>query len=339
MYSILGMAGRAMAIGLLTFCGGAARAQSPADLFRITDASSRTLSGFHQVAVPTGGEVLLADVNGSGKVTYFYMTDDTVGKWNPGLILKVYWDDSKEPSIQVPLADFFGAIGGKSVDYHSAPMQINDHCFMCYLPMPFSKRATFALANDGDANYSQKVAYGVDFEESGSYATETSRLHCEWRRSNPVANGLHTILQAGGHGQYVGCMLQTVSRDLNVWFGEGDTIFHLDGRDFAHSPGTEDEYGSCWADPGWKTYSSPSCGHLLNKDGVNRMYRWYLANPVRFKNSLKVEIQNQHDNGNPTTADADDYTSVAFWYQEGPHKVTALPPFKQRTAAAFSSVK
>jgi len=164
----------ACAIGLLTLGDGAARSQSSAELFRITDGTSRTISGFHQMAVPMGGEVVLADAKGSAKVTNFYMTDDTVGKWYPGLILKIYWDEAKEPSIQVPLADFFGAIGGKSVDYHSAPMQIHDNCFMCYLPMPFSKRATFALANDGDANYSQKVACGVDFEESASYANETS---------------------------------------------------------------------------------------------------------------------------------------------------------------------
>ena len=65
------------------------------------------------------------------------------------------------------------------------------------------------------------------------------------------------------------------------------------------------------------------------------MYRWYVANPVRFQQSLKVEIQNQHNNGMPTTSDADDYTSVAFWYQEGAPAVTPLPSFKIRTAPSF----
>src|SRR5262249_23544225 len=100
-------------------------------------------------------------------------------------------------------------------------------------------------------------------------------------------------------------------------FGEGDTIFHLDGKSVIHSPGTEDEYGSCWEDPRWRTFSSRYCSHPLNENGVNRMYRWHVANPVRFQRELKVEIQNQHDNGRPTTTDADDYTSLAFWYQEG----------------------
>ena len=57
----------------------------------------------------------------------------------------------------------------------------------------------------------RKVAYGVDYERSTAYATEKSRLHCEWRRSNPVVSGLHTILDARGRGHYVGSILQVES--------------------------------------------------------------------------------------------------------------------------------
>jgi hypothetical protein len=148
-----------------------------------------------------------------------------------------------------------------------------------------------------------------------------------------ITDGLHTLLEARGRGQYVGSILQAVSKSPRVWFGEGDTIFHLDGKSVTHSPGTEDEYGSCWEDPRWRTFASLYCGHPLNENGVNRMYRWYMANPVRFQQGLKVEIQNQHDNGHATTADADDYTSLTFWYQEGPQRVVALPGFKNAPPA------
>ena len=134
--------------------------QSASDLYRITDGRSGAVSAFHQVSVPKGEETVLAKLEGPGKVTYFYITDDTVGKWYPGLVLKVFWDDATEPSICVPLADFFGAVAGRAVDYESAMMQINHACFMCYLPMPFSKGARFVLGNDGDRDYSQKVAFG-----------------------------------------------------------------------------------------------------------------------------------------------------------------------------------
>jgi len=303
--------------------GEAVVAQGVPDLYRITDGITRSRVEFHGISIPKGGEQVLGDFKGPGKVTYFYITDDTRGNWYQGLVLKVFWDDEVTPSIQAPLSDFFGAIAGQTMDYQSALMQINHACYMCYLPMPFSTRARFVLANDGDRDYSQAVAYGIDYETVPAREAEKSRLHCVWRRSNPVKDGLHTILDVKGRGHYVGSVLQVRSRYAG-WFGEGDTIFHPDGETVTHSPGTEDEYGACWEGPGWGIFSYLYCGHILNRDGVNRMYRWYVANPARFQKSMEVEIQNHHDNGRPTTSDADDYTSVAFWYQEEPHQVFTL---------------
>ena len=204
-------------------------------------------------------------------------------------------------------------------------------CYMCYLPMPFSRRARLVLSNDGDREYSQSVAYGIDYEQDPAYVVEKSRLHCVWNRSNPVKNGLHTLLEVRGRGQYVGNFLQVHSQ-FSGWFGEGDTIFSLDGKSMTHTPGTEDEYGSCWDFV--HTYSYLYSGCLQLEKGDNRMYRWYLANPVRFQRTLRVQIQNQHNNSTPTTRDADDYTSVAFWYQEEPHQSFAPPAFKERTASS-----
>ena len=66
------------------------------------------------------------------------------------------------------------------------------------------------------------------------------------------------------------------------------------------------------------------------------MYRWYVANPVRFQESLKVEIQNQRwENGQVPSSD--DYTSVAFWYQEEPHQGFTLQPFSERTAPSLAA--
>jgi hypothetical protein len=323
---------------LLGLLPGKTPAQTASGLYRITEGVSRNDMEYHQLQVLKGREQVLADLKGPGKVTYFYITDDTQVKWYPGLVLKVFWDDEAEPSIQAPLSDFFGAMAGQTIDYQSALLQVNHACYMCYLPMPFSKRARFVLANDGERDYSQSVAYGIDYEESPAFGEEKSRLHCVWRRSNPVKDGLHTMLEARGRGHYVGNMLQVRSR-FRGWFGEGDTLFHLDDHTFAHTPGTEDEYGSCWEGPAWSVFSYLYCGHILNRDGANRMYRWYVANPVRFQKSLKVEIQNQHDNGKPTAGDADDYTSVAFWYQEEPHQAFTLPAFAARTAGSNAGEK
>jgi len=326
-------------------------AQTLQDLYRLTDAVSRPHVEYRRMEIPKGHETVLADLQGPGKIAYWYITDDTGGKFAPGLVLRVFWDGETEASINVPLSDFFGAIAGHTIDYQSVPMQINHLCYMCYVPMPFSARARFVLANDGDRDYSQSMAYGVDWERSPQYAAEKSRLHCAWRRSNPVQDGAapldrsvkasqvggkntfntrHTVLEVKGRGHYIGNFLQVYTRSPN-WWGEGVTFFHLDGETLVHSPGTEDEYGACWGFGG--TFAYPYCGYLQHEKGQNRMYRWYVTNPVRFRESLKVEIQSilVPDNA-PFQPGADDFTSVAYWYQEEPHQAFALQLFAERTA-------
>jgi len=305
-------------------------------IFRITDGSFANHVEYHTIDLPPGKEMVLADIEGPGKITYFYYTDDSHGHASdgsgfmyPGLVLEMFWDDAAAPSIRVPLWAFFGAFDRKTIEYQSLPLQINHYCYASYLPLPFSRRARLVLANDGDEVYSRSVAYGVDYESDAAFASEKSRLHVAWSRSNPTRGGMHQLLETTGKGQYIGNFLQ-VNTKYEGWWGEGDTIFHVDGKALTHTPGTEDEYGSCW---GFEhTYSYVYSGYIQMDEGKNRMYRWYIANPVRFQKSLEVEIQNQRADGGAQVPSRDDYTSVAFWYQEGAHPAPALPPYAERVA-------
>lgn len=328
-----------VAILMSVICSSPAQAQVQ-DLFRITSGSFASHVEYHRVDLPPGKQMVLADIAGSGKITYFYYTDDShmhategSGYMYPGLVLEVFWDDATEPSIRAPLWNFFGAFERKTIDYQSLPMQINHYCYMSYLPMPYSTRARLVLANDGDEEYSRSVAYGIDYEKDAVLATEKSRLHVAWNRSNPTRDGMHKLLDVSGKGQYIGNFLQ-VDTKFEGWWGEGDTILHVDGQALTHTPGTEDEYGSCWAFE--HTFSYPYSGYIQMDEGKNRMFRWYLANPIRFQESLKAEIQNQRfDNGQIPSHD--DYTSVAFWYQEGVHAAPDLQPYAERIAPSRGS--
>jgi hypothetical protein len=246
-----------------------------------------------------------------------------------GLVPEVFWDDARQPSIRVPLWSLFGALDRTAIDYRSLAMQINRYCYMSYLPMPFSTRARFVLASDGDKEYSRNVAYGIDYEKDAAFATEKSRLHAAWNRSNPTRNSMHQLLNVTGRGQYIGNFLQ-VNTKYKGWWGEGNTMFHVDGKALTHTPGTEDEYGSCWGFG--RTYSYEYSGYIQMDDGKNRMYRWYLATPVRFQRSLKVDIQDQRYENNKQIPSHDDYTSVAFWYKTGAHAAPKLLPYAERVA-------
>ena len=336
-----------MACATVLLWGQSALAQGLTDLYRITNSVSRSHVEYHALPIANGKEYVLADLQGPGKITYFYVTPVS-----DQLVLKVYWDGEAEPSILSPLPDFFGAMRGKTVDYHAQPMEIEHACYMCYLPMPFSKRAKFVLANDSGRDYQNpevldNMAYGIDYEKAPRFAEEKSRLHCMWRRNNPVKDGAepldkiikptdcggknvvntrHTILEATGRGHYVGHFLHVNTQNTG-WWGEGVTFFRIDGQWMAHSAGTEDEYGSCW---GFGTpFSRPYCGFLPDGKGGNLVYRWYVANPVRFQKSIKVDIQDLYEFG----PGGDDYTTTAFWYQEEPHKAILAPAVRRADRA------
>lgn len=318
--------------------------QSVTDAYRITQGVSDAQVEFHSYTIKPGEERALADIDGPGKITFFYITDDslfhrtdTTGFAYPGLILRVYWDGNERPSINVPLWEFFGNFNRESINYTSLAMSVNHWNNSCYLPMPFSKHARFSLFNDGDQVYSRGVAFGISFEKDPTFATETSRLHATWSRSNPT-HGIHNILHIDGAGQYVGNFLQ-MHTNYAGWWGEGDTIFTVDGHAITHSPGTEDEYGSAWAD--WQIgllYSHAYVGNIQMDTGKNRLYRFYIPDPVRFQKSLRVDIQNQRALYGKQVDSSDDYTTVAFWYQDGAHAAPDLPAYSIRTAPSRGMV-
>ena len=299
------------------------------DLYRPKPGVSANALQYKDISIEPGKEIELAIFMDAGLITYFYITDNSYGNIYNGLVLKIYWDDSKYPSVNVPLGDFFGAMNGRVIDYESIIMQINHYCYMSYVPMPFSKGARIVLANDGDSVYKRVVAYGIDYLKDQPFDGNEMRLHCFWTRSNPT-NGKHEILDIKGDGHYIGNFLQ-VSTKSRKWWGEGDTDFIIDGDALKHTPGTEDEYGSCWGF-GHK-YSYMYSGYIEDTNGAYRMYRWYLANPIVFKKKLNVTIQNQYLNSGKQVDANDDYVSIAFWYQRGAHPVQ-LKPYQERIAAS-----
>lgn len=293
---------------------------------------------FEKMQIAPGEEYTLSQIDGAGMITYFYITDGRGGIEAPNIVLRVYWDGLDVPSINVPLADFFGSIKNINVDYESKYLTLSHYCYQCYFPMPFSKGAKFVLYNDGTEIYNRSVAWNIEAVVGAEYAHNKSRFHAFYNRSNPT-NGSHTILDIEGRGHYVGNIMHVYTLSPH-WWGEGDTDFVLDGKTMKHSPGTEDEYGGCW-EFGEK-YSYQTCGYIIggipmedyiSYSGHNRMYRWYDSNPVRFRKSLKVTIENQYWSFTKGTLWAkDDYTTVAYYYLEGAQGVDLLP-YEQRASA------
>ena len=135
------------------------------------------------------------------------------------------------------------------------------------------------------------------------------------------------------------------------WWGEGEIKFYLDGdEDYPTicGTGTEDYFGGAWGfvegegkAQHYGIYSTPFLGlpQVIQPDGVMYsqtrfgMYRWHVMDPIRFKQDLRVTIQDlgwRKVKSNRFLQRVDDIASVAFWYQAEPHTpFTKLPDLEE----------
>ena len=131
----------------------------------------------------------------------------------------------------------------------------------------------------------------------------------------------------------------------NGWWGEGEIKFYLDGdQEFPTicGTGTEDYFGGAWNfDVGgrYQEFTTPHSGlpQILRPDGLYQsqmrfgMYRWHIADPIRFERDLRVTIQGLgwRSDGRYQVLQ-DDIASVAFWYQTLP--TAPFPSLPSRAA-------
>ena len=137
---------------------------------------------------------------------------------------------------------------------------------------------------------------------------DAAYFHAQFRRVNKLpAKDVYTILDGvSGHGQYVGTYLAWEVHSPG-WWGEGEIKFYLDGdKKFPTicGTGTEDYFCGSYNFENhethrYQTFSTPYSGlaQVLPPDVIYLpgqrfgLYRWHIADPVRFEKDLKVTIQ------------------------------------------------
>ena len=171
---------------------------------------------------------------------------------------------------------------------------------------------------------------------------DVAYLHAQWRRSNPLPDRETHVLVEGvqGRGHYVGTYLAWGVNSPG-WWGEGEIKFWVeDDRDHPTicGTGTEDYFGGAWnfdvPGQGYTPFSTPYLGlpQVIRPDGLYDsqqrfgMYRWHLADPIRFRSALgRVDIQALGwRSGWRYLPLHDDIASTALFYLDRP--VTKRPP-------------
>lgn len=289
------------------------------------------------IEIEAGETAEIAAIEGAGMISHIWMTAFP-DCWRE-LLLRMYWDEEEEPSVEVPLGDFFCNGWCVRSNVRSVPIAVNPAGgFNSYFPMPFRKIARITVENIGTQK--RIFFYQVDYclTEIGE---DAGYFHASFRRENPVEYGKPMTIAEGirGKGQYVGTYLAW-QVNSNQWWGEGEVKFYLDGdREYPTicGTGTEDYFGGAWnfeqPEGAYGEFSNLYQGlsQVLRPDGLYQanqrfgMYRFHIPDPIFFEEELRVTVQalGWRRDGRFLPLQ-DDIAATAFWYQREPHN-----PFRE----------
>ncbi|WP_182141674.1 glycoside hydrolase family 172 protein [Schaalia sp. JY-X169] len=308
-----------------------------------------------------GESVILADIEGTGVLRHFWFTVAREAGGEPfvlrNLVLRMYWDEANTPAVEVPLGDFFGCGFGETATYSSAVMVVAPTAGMnCYFPMPFRSRARVEIHSDHDSVV-PGFFYQIDYTLGDELTPEDMYFHASWSRSNGDNElGVDCTLASitGGAGSYVGTQI-FVAQLGRFWYGEGEVKFYIDDdRQYPTIAGTglEDYVGGAWAfqdkmggetPPSAQVFDSLYSGyHQQVRDSrpagtpyvgdmpiSHGMYRWHLLDPVRFRERVRVTLQQIGDRGGHLFERRDDISAVTYWYQVTPESCGDRLPQKE----------
>jgi hypothetical protein len=344
----------------------AAHAQTPAwqpDLtvqqtYLLHRASSADPTGgnidFRRVA--SGATETVLDTDGPGEISHIWFTiADNESYHLKRIVLRMYWDEEKTPSVEAPIGDFFGLGLGEYHSWQSEMLSVGSvKSLNSFFPMPFAHHARITVTNEGKEAIGS-LYYNIDYRTyDHPLPAGALYFHAQYRQSQPnhgwpadrKTNGDPAVndknldgkdnyvwFEAKGHGQYVGVTM-SVLQNQDSWFGEGDDMFFIDGvqRPSITGTGTEDYFLGAWDFGGqpfsYALYGAPVVGSEL-AGGRSSVYRFHLDSPIPFTKSFKATIEHGHANNR-----SDNYYSVGYWYQAEPHDpFPQLPPVEERLPA------
>jgi hypothetical protein len=335
----------------------------------LVNAKSKRISSYDRsggnddfIKIPAGGTATIAEMEGAGIVKHIWITISSPDPlFRRNLVLRMFWDEQKHPSVESPIGDFFGQGWGMNYNFMSLPLAAtpkDGKSLVSYFPMPYGNGARIEVENQSTEDV-RAFYYYVDYEEHESMPDDQARFHAQYRQEftsseagedveneweifgpllkNPSEAKNYFWCECEGTGHFVGVNMY-VGNPGPMWYGEGDDMFMVDGESWpgsAHGTGTEDYFNMSWCPA--ENYQHPYFGAarvpgVFNNSprfgwiGRTHCYRFHLEDPIRFNQSLRASIEHGHANSMTL-----ELASVAYWYQTLPSRpFPPLPPASER---------
>ncbi|MDD4009338.1 MAG: DUF2961 domain-containing protein, partial [Fermentimonas sp.] len=248
------------------------------------------------------------------------------------LILRIYWDDNKFPSVEAPFGDFFGVGHCEYKHFVSKYIGMSSGGFYCYLPMPFNK-VKIEVENLHDKSIPH-VFLNANYTSYEVLPSDAGRFHCMYNSGTNAGSEPQYILKTRGKGHFVGCCVSMQSWLPNyLGYLEAPEYIFIDDDFEEKTPvivgtGLEDYFNGGWYFRDGE-FNAPLHGVPL-KDPLRSMismYRFHETDPIFFDKSFVMMFQSPRP---PEHTREFKYSSTAYWYQQSASELLFKLPNKDK---------
>ena len=249
--------------------------------------------------------------------------------------LRVVWDGRSAPSIDAPLALFFGAgtfynRDGREYLVKAFPVFVRFDAervhLACFFPMPFFQSARLELVGVGRGDVSG-IRWAVRYVPYKEPPSHVAYFHATYRDHPSPEPGRDLLLldtrETEGGGDWSGHLVGTsfiFSHRGDLETLEGDPRFYFDDSLTPQAQGTgTEEWGGGGDYWGGRNMTLPFAGHPTGaesekdakneQDKIESAYRFLLADLMPFGRNARITLE--HGGENEST---EHYETVTYWY-------------------------
>jgi hypothetical protein len=249
--------------------------------------------------------------------------------------LRVTWDDLAHPSIDAPLALFYGTgtfYNREEQEYlvKAFPVHVRfdaERIYVgCYFPMPFFHSAKIELIGQQKADLDD-IRWNARFVPFKDPANHVGYFHASYRDHSTPEPGKDLVLldtrEAEGGGDWSGNFVGTswiFSHRGVLTTLEGDPRFFFDDSQTPQAQGTgTEEWGGGGDYWGGRNMTLPFAGHPVgarnakeaksDEDLIESAYRFLLADLMPFGKNAVIRLEHGGQNES-----SEHYETVTYWY-------------------------